>query len=51
MPDNTKKVEQICNQLKELPSEVASAALDQYAARMEGYAEGFAAGRAYINKI
>jgi predicted transcriptional regulator len=45
-----KNLEQIGNKLKDLPKEVASAAIEQYAARMEGYADGFAAGKAYAQK-
>lgn len=48
MGENAKKnLEQISEKLNELPKDVANAALDQYAARMEGFAEGFAAGKAH----
>lgn len=48
MSDNAKKnLEAIGDKLNELPQDVAKAALDQYAARMEGFAEGFAAGKAH----
>lgn len=48
MSENAKKnLEQISEKLNELPQDVANAALDQYAARMEGFAEGFAAGKAH----
>lgn len=40
-----KNLEQISDKLKEIPQEVASSALEQYAARMEGFADGFAAGK------
>lgn len=42
-----KNLDNISEKLKEIPQEVANAALEQYAARMEGFAEGFAAGKAY----
>lgn len=42
-----KNLETITQKLNDLPKDVAKAALDQYAARMEGFAEGFAAGKAY----
>lgn len=42
-----KNLDSISEKLKEIPQEVANAALEQYAARMEGFAEGFAAGKAY----
>lgn len=45
-----KNLEQISDKLKDLPQDVATAALDQYAARMEGFAEGFAAGKAHADK-
>ena len=40
----------INDKLKQLPTGVAEDALNQYAARMEGYADGFAAGTAYASK-
>lgn len=40
-----KSLDQIGKQLANLPEDVASAALDQYAARMEGFVEGFQAGK------
>lgn len=40
-------LETISDKLKDIPQDVASAALEQYANRMEGFAEGFAAGKAY----
>jgi predicted transcriptional regulator len=42
-----KNLEAISEKLKDIPKEVAEAAIDQYAARMEGFAEGFAAGKAH----
>lgn len=42
-----KNLETISDKLKDIPQDVASAALEQYANRMEGFAEGFAAGKAY----
>lgn len=45
-----KNLDQISDKLKEIPQEVANAALDQYAARMEGFADGFAAGKDYQKK-
>ena len=42
-----KNLDSISEKLKEIPQEVANAALEQCAARMEGFAEGFAAGKAY----
>ena len=46
----TKKLEEIGGQLKGLPQEVADDALAQFAAKMEGFAEGFIAGKAYAEK-
>lgn len=46
----TKKLEQIGGQLEGLPCEVAADAISQFAAKMEGFAEGFAAGKAYAEK-
>lgn len=45
-----KNLEAISDKLNELPKDVADAALDQYASRMEGFAEGFAAGKAHAEK-
>lgn len=45
-----KNLDSISDKLREIPQEVASAAIDQYAARMEGFAEGFAAGKAHAEK-
>lgn len=51
MSENAKKnLEAIGEKLKGIPKEVADAAIDQYAARMEGFAEGFAAGKAHAEK-
>lgn len=51
MSDNAKKnLDSISEKLKGLPENVAEAALDRYADRMEGFAEGFAAGKAYAEK-
>jgi hypothetical protein len=51
MSENAKKnLEAINDKLKELPQDVATAALEQYAVRMEGFAEGFAAGMAHAEK-
>ena len=51
MSENAKKnLETISDKLNELPKDVANAALEQYAARMEGFAEGFAAGKAHAQK-
>ena len=36
-----KNLETISDKLKDIPQDVASAALEQYAARMEGFADGF----------
>lgn len=48
MSENAKKnLEQMSEKLNNLPEEVAEAAINQYAARMEGFAEGFAAGKAH----
>ena len=48
MSENAKKnLEAISDKLNDLPEDVAAAALDQYASRMEGFAEGFAAGKAH----
>lgn len=51
MSENAKKnLEAISDKLNDLPEDVAAAALDQYASRMEGFAEGFAAGKAHEQK-
>ena len=42
--------EQIRSHLTQLPDEVATDALNQFAAWMEGFAEGFAAGQAHAQK-
>lgn len=42
-----KNLEAISEKLRGIPQNVAAAAIDQYAARMEGFAEGFAAGKAH----
>lgn len=48
MSENAKKnLAQISEKLNDLPKDVADAAIEQYAARMEGFAEGFAAGKAH----
>ena len=48
MSENAQKqLEQIGVCLTELPQDVAENALNQYAARMEGFAEGFHAGAAH----
>jgi hypothetical protein len=44
MSENAKKnLDSISDKLKELPEDI----LEQYAARMDGFAEGFAAGKAH----
>lgn len=43
-------LEQIGSHLTQLPEEVATDAMNQFAARMEGFAEGFAAGQAHAQK-
>ena len=51
MSENAQKhLEQIGACLTELPNDVAESTLNQYAARMEGFAEGFAAGTAHAQK-
>ena len=51
MSENAKKnLEAISEKLKDIPQDVAAAAIDQYAARMEGFVEGFAAGKAHAGK-
>lgn len=51
MSDNAKiSLEQINEKLRQLPDGAAEAAIGQYAARMEGYADGFSAGAAYARK-
>lgn len=45
-----KNLESISEKLKDIPQDVAEAAVDQFAARMEGFAEGFAAGKAFAGK-
>jgi predicted transcriptional regulator len=46
-----KNLQQISDKLKELPRDVAEAAIERYADRMEGFAEGFAAGKAHAENI
>lgn len=51
MSENAKKnLEQMSEKLNNLPEDVAEAAINQYAARMEGFAEGFAAGKAHAEQ-
>ena len=51
MSENAKdRLERIGAILKELPPEIAKDAQNQYAAHMEGYAEGFAAGKSYTSE-
>ena len=51
MSDNAKNsLAQINEKLKQLPESEVAGALSQYAARMEGYADGFVAGAAYARK-
>ena len=38
-------LDQIAEKVQKLPEEVASDALSQYAAHLEGFAEGYAAGQ------
>jgi predicted transcriptional regulator len=48
MSENAKKnLEAISEKLDKLPADVANAALERYADRMEGFAEGFEAGKAH----
>ncbi len=48
MSENAKKnLEDIGKKLNNLPKGVAEAALDQFANRMAGFAEGFVAGKAH----
>ena len=42
-----KNLEAISEKLDKLPADVANAALERYVDRMEGFAEGFAAGKAH----
>ena len=42
-----KNLETISDKLKGIPEDVAAVVIDQYAARMEGFTEGFVAGKAY----
>lgn len=43
-------LEQINQKLSHLPVSVAEDAINQYTARMEGYADGFTAGAAYAKE-
>ena len=45
--EEKKNLDSISEILKDIPNDVAAAAIVQYAARVEGFAEGFAAGKAY----
>lgn len=48
MSENAKKnLEDIIGKVNALPKDVAAVALEQYAARVEGFTEGFAAGLDY----
>lgn len=47
MQKENEKIEAITAKLNELPSSAANAALERYSAQLEGFAEGFAAGKAY----
>lgn len=51
MSESTRQsLEQLGSHLTQLPQEVAEDAMNQFAARMEGFAEGFAAGQAHAQK-
>lgn len=45
-----KSLDQIGDKLASLPEEVAADALAQFTARMEGFAEGFQAGKAHATQ-
>ena len=48
MSENAREhLEQIGKQISALPHNVADEAVSQFAAKMEGFAEGFAAGQAH----
>lgn len=44
------KIGLIEDKLSDLPKDAADAAMSQYAAHLEGFAEGFAAGQAHAKK-
>lgn len=51
MSEKTKSnLDAISEKLSDLPKEVAETAVVQYAIKMDGYVEGFAAGLAYSKK-
>jgi hypothetical protein len=51
MSEKTKNtLDSISEKLSELPKDVVDAAMGQYTARIEGFAEGFAAGLAHKEK-
>jgi predicted transcriptional regulator len=51
MSETAKKdLERITEKLDQIPTEIAMQAVNQYTARVEGYAEGFAAGVAHASK-
>lgn len=45
-----KNLEAIGEKLRELPPDAAAAVAEQFAAHMEGFAAGFAAGKAHAEK-
>lgn len=45
-----KNLEAIGEKLRELPPDAAAAVTEQFAAYMEGFAAGFAAGKAHAEK-
>jgi hypothetical protein len=48
--ERAEKLEKIFSHLKPLPQEAEAFAIIIYSARMEGFAEGFIAGKAYAEK-
>ena len=51
MSENAKeKIGILADKLSDLPKDAADAAMSQYAAHLEGFAEGFAAGQAHARK-
>lgn len=45
--ESKKKLESISRKLADLPKELADTVIERYADRMEGFAEGYAAGKAH----
>ena len=51
MSENAKKnLDRVVEQMGALPQDLANDAINQFAAKMEGFAEGYAAGKAHAEQ-